>query len=123
MNTVMPAQQRGVSFGGFVFGAFILVLVGITGIKLIPAYMEDAQIKNVFNAIAHDPDMQKAPPREIRNSFEKRASIDGIKSIRADDIEIVSDNGKPILSASYSVKIPMGGNISIVMDFNPTSAE
>ena len=123
MNTAMPAQQRGITFGGFVFGAFVLVVVGIFGLKLIPAYMEDAQIKTVFNAIAHDPDMQKATPRDIRNSFERRSSIDGIKSIKAEYIEITSENGKPYLSASYSVKVPLGGNVSILMEFNPTSAQ
>jgi len=123
MNTVMPVQQRGVTFGGFVFGAFLLVVVGMFGLKLIPAYMQDAQIKNMFNVIANDPDMQKASPREIRASFDKRASIDAIKSIKAEDIEISIDNGKPYLSVSYSVKIPLVGNISLVMEFNPTSAE
>ncbi|MDH4233515.1 MAG: DUF4845 domain-containing protein [Gallionella sp.] len=123
MNTAMPIQQRGITFGGFIFGAFLLVIASLFGLKLIPAYMQDAQIKNVFNAIANDPDMQKASPREIRASFEKRSSIDAIKAIKAEDIEISSDNGKPSLSASYSVKLPLAGNISLVLEFNPSSAQ
>ena len=123
MNTAMPVQQRGITFGGFIFGAFLLVLASIFGLKLIPSYMQDAQIKNLFNTISHDPEMQKASPRDIRNSFDKRASIDGIKAIKAEDIEISSDNGKLSLSASYSVKIPLAGNASLILEFNPTSAE
>lgn len=123
MKTVMQFQQRGITFGGFVFGAFVLVVAGIFGLKLIPPYMQDARIKNVFNAISHDPDMQKASPQEIRNSFERRASIDDIKSIKAADIDISSNNGRLLLSASYSVKVPLGGNVSVLMEFNPTSAE
>jgi hypothetical protein len=123
MNTVMPVKQRGVTFGGFVFGAFLLVVAGIFGLKLIPAYMDDAKIKNMFNAISLDPEMQKAPTSEIRKSFERRASIDGIKAIKAEDIEIASDNGKLILSASYSIKVPLAGNASLLMEFNPTSAQ
>lgn len=124
MNKVMPEQQRGITFGGFVFGAFLVVVVGIFLIKLIPAYMEDAKIKNVFTTISNDPEMQKASPQEIRVSFEKRASIDGIKSIKTTDIEVTSgNNGKPILSASYSVKVPLSGNVSLLMEFNPTSAQ
>lgn len=123
MNTVMPVKQRGVTFGGFVFGAFLLVVGGIFALKLIPAYMDDAKIKNVFTAISNDPEMQKASPHEIRVSFEKRASIDNIKSIKPDDIEISSENGRPILSTSYSVKVPLGGNISLLLEFNPASAQ
>lgn len=121
MNTAMPVQQRGIGFGGFIFGAFLLVIASITGLKLIPAYMQSAQINSVFTAIAHDPDMQKASPREIRNSFDKRASIDAITAIKADEIDIASDGGRLFLSASYSVKVPLIGNASILLEFNPSS--
>ncbi len=121
MNTAMPLQQRGLSFGGFIVGAFLLVLASITGLKLIPAYIQNARINSVFTTIAHDPDMQKAPAREIQNSFDKRASIDDITAIKADEIEIASDGGALVLSASYSVKVPLLGNASILLEFNPSS--
>jgi len=123
MNKAMPLKQRGVTFGGMVFGAFLLILVSIFLLKVIPVYMQDEQIKNIFNAIAQNPDLQRATPTEIRNSFEKRASIDGVKTIRGEDIDISSDNGRLILSANYSVKIPLSGNVSLLMEFNPTSAQ
>lgn len=123
MSTVMPVQQRGVTFGGFLLGAFLLVLFGILALKIIPAYMQDAKIKNVFIGIAHDPELQKGSPTDIRVSFEKQASIEGITAINASEIDISSDNGRLVLSASYSVKVPVSGNISLLMEFNPTSAE
>ncbi len=122
MNKTMPGQQRGLSFFGFIFGAFILVLVSITGLKLVPAYMQDAQIKNLFVTIANDPEMQKASLSDIRMSFSKRASIDNITAIKVEDIDIASDAGKPVLSASYAVKIPLVGNVSLYLDFSPSSA-
>ena len=123
MNTAMPVQQRGITFGGFIFAAFLLVVLGIFALRLIPPYMQNAQIKNVFNAIANDPEMQKATPREIRNSFDRRGSIDNITAIKSDDIEISTNQGKLVLSASYFVKIPIGGNVSLYLEFNPTSAQ
>jgi len=123
MKITMPGQQRGLSFFGFIFGAFALVLVSITGLKLIPAYMQDAEVKKLFVTIANDPDMQKATPRDIRMSFSKRSSIDNITAIKAEDIEIVSDAGKPVLSASYAVKVPLVANVSLYMEFNPSSAK
>lgn len=123
MNAAMPAAQRGLSFSGFLFGAVILVLVSITGLKLIPAYMQNSQIENLFTAIANDPEMQNANVRDIKMSFSKRASIDDIGAITADDIEIVKEDGQLTLSASYSVKIPLVANVSLFLDFNPTSAD
>jgi len=123
MNKAMPAKQRGLSFSGFIFGAVILVLAITTGMKLIPAYMQDAKIGNLFTVIANDPEMQKASPREIRQSFSKRASIDSVTAINAEDIEITSNGGRLVLSASYAVKIPLAGNVSLYLDFSHTSAK
>lgn len=121
MNTAMPAKQRGLSFFGFIFGAFILVLVSITGLKLIPAYMQSATIKNLLVTVANDPEMQGASVGAIKMSYNKRASIEDVRAITADDIEISRDNGQLVLSASYSVKIPLVANISLYLEFNPSS--
>lgn len=122
MNTTMPMQQRGMTLGGFVIGAFVLVIVAITGLKLVPAYIQDAQINSVFREIAHDPDMQKATPNDIRISFDKRATIDDITAIKPSDIDISSAGDTPVLSANYVVKVPLVGNISLYLEFNPSSA-
>jgi hypothetical protein len=123
MKTAMPATQRGLSFVGFIFGALVLVLVSIIGLRLIPAYMQDAEVKKLFVTIANDPDMQQASILDIRASFNKRASIDNVNVIKAEDIELYSVNGKLVLSANYVVKIPLAGNVSLYLDFNPTSAK
>lgn len=116
-------HQRGLSFSGFMLGAFILVMVSMLGLKLIPSYMQNAEIDKLFTAIASDPDMQKAPVREIRASFTKRASIDNITAITAEDIQMENDAGRLILSASYTVKIPLVANVSLSIDFKPSSAK
>jgi len=121
MNSKQRLQQHGLSFSGFIFGAFLLVLASITGLKVIPAYIQYGQIKNTFAAIAHDPDMQNATARDIRSSFEKRADIDDITAIKSDEIEISNDKGNLVLSASYSVKVPLAGNVSLFLEFNPSS--
>jgi hypothetical protein len=121
MNTAMPVQQRGLSFGGFIFVAFILVFAAILMLKLIPAYVQNAQIKSVFNEIVHDSSVDKTSPREIRKAFDRRSAIDDIKAIKAEDIEIAGDGTRLDLSASYSVKIPLFANASIVLEFNPSS--
>ena len=122
MDTTMPMQQRGITLGGFMIGAFVLVIVAITGLKLVPAYIQNAQINSVFRDIAHDPDMQKATPHDIQVSFDKRASIDAITAINSSDIDISSAGDRPVLSANYVVKIPLVGNISLYLEFNPSSA-
>ncbi len=122
MNFAMPKSQRGLSFSGFIFGAFVFVLLSITGLKLIPAYMQFGAINNIFTAIANDPEMQKASLRDVRASFGKRSVIDNITAIKADDIDLEVNSGRLIITASYAVKVPLAGNVSLYLDFNASSA-
>lgn len=122
MNIAMPAQQRGMSFGGFIFGAFLLVICAIFGFRLIPAYIQDATIQSTFTEISRDPNMQNATAHDIMVSFDRHSAVDDITAIKSSDIVITSDGGRPVLSASYSVRVPVAGNISLILEFNPSSA-
>lgn len=117
------AKQYGFTFGGFIMLMFVLVFVAILGMKLIPAYMENATIQKAFNVIVKDPEMRNAPVRNIKESFQKRAiSIDNVMAITADDVVISSDGKSLSLSASYSKTIPLAGNISLLLEFNPSAS-
>ncbi len=118
----MLAKQRGLSFVLFLLWAVIAVLVSIGGMKLIPAYMQYEQVKNMFIAIANDPDLKKGSRGDILMAFTKRASVDNITAINAEDIDIIKDNERLILSASYVYKVPLLGNVSLCLDFSPSSA-
>jgi hypothetical protein len=123
MNAAMPARQRGLSFSGFIFGAFLLILASIVGLKMIPAYIENATIKNLFVTIANDPEMQGASVGAIKMSFSKRSSVEDVRVIGVDDIVIEKVDGDLVLSASYAVKVPLAGNVSLYLEFNPSSGK
>lgn len=123
MNITMPFSQRGMSFSGFILGAFLLVVFSITGLKVVPVFIQDVTINKIFSTIARDPEMQSASLREIRESFDKRAGIDDITVINSRDIDIVVGDGAPMLSATYAVKVPLVANVSLYIEFNPTSAK
>jgi hypothetical protein len=115
-------RQRGIGFVGFIMIAAGVIFVAILGMKLVPPYIHSAQITQIFKTIAGDPAMQSATIKEIKESFSKRASVNYITDISAEDIEISKGDGKLSLSTSYSVKIPVAGNITLVLEFNPSSS-
>jgi hypothetical protein len=115
-------RQRGITFVGFIMIAAGLIFVAVLGMKLVPAYVHSAQIAQIFKTMASDPAMQSATIREIKESYSKRASINYITDITAEDIEISKDDGRLKLSTSYSVKIPVAGNVTLLLEFNPSSS-
>ena len=48
--------------------------------------------------------------------------MNNISLVTAEDIDIVNNSGGLSLSVSYSVKIPLVGNASLVLEFNPSSS-
>lgn len=101
--------------------AAAVIFVAVLGIKLVPPYIRYAQITQMFKTIAGDPAMQGASIKEIKDSYSKRANIEYISDLTAEDIEIGKDGSSISLSASYEVRVPVAGNLSLLLEFNPSS--
>lgn len=120
MYPSISKKQQGISLSGLMIWSFVLILVSIVGMKLIPAYIENATIKRTLLAVATESNL-RTNNQEIRQSFNRRASIDNIKAINGQDIVIDKKSDKVVLSAHYSVKIPLLANISLYIDFTAAS--
>ena len=115
-------QQRGVSLGGLVMILVVFVVAAILLMKLIPAYMENGKIQKAFDAITQDSSMQDASVGDIRDAYFKRANtMNDITRVMPGDVEIIKENGRLSLSATYNVKIPFAGNVSLLLEFHPAS--
>ncbi|MEK7771403.1 MAG: DUF4845 domain-containing protein [Pseudomonadota bacterium] len=114
-------KQKGISLSSLLIWSLILVLGAIFGMKLVPAYIEHATIKNHLTAIVQDTNLQNADPNQIRLTFNKRAQVDNIKTISGQDIKIKRESGRTILSTKYTTKIPLASNVSLSIDFEATT--
>lgn len=119
----MACTQRGLSFPGFLAVVVLVIFATISIMKIIPAYTQNAEINHILSVIAQDPEMQSATVPKIRESFSKRASINNITVVSANDIQIDKDAGGLTLSAVYSVKIALAGNLSLLLEFSASSAK
>jgi Tfp pilus assembly major pilin PilA len=116
-------DQRGVTFVGMIFIAALIILGAIIALKLVPAYIEYATVVQHLREIARSPDARGGSPREIRTLFSKRAQIDNISAVAADDIEVTRDGNSVVLSASYQTKVKLFGNLSACIDFEARSSK
>lgn len=115
-------SQRGISLTGFLIFAIIGVAMLLLGFKIGPSYAEFYSIQKIFRILASEASLQNATRGEINSAFNNRATIENIKVITYNDIEVVKEDGKLTLSATYSVRVPLFYNLSACMDFAPTSA-
>jgi hypothetical protein len=118
----MRTRQQGVSLGGLAMGAVILIAVALLGMKLAPSYIEFFAIKKAVNAIASEK-AGGASVAEIRKSFDQRATVDDINTIKGSDLEITKDGQSMVISAAYRKEIKLFGNVGLFVDFHATSKE
>lgn len=115
-------KQRGVTLTGLLLVLVVLGMVALMGIKLFDPYTQYFGIKKAFKALVLNPELKSGNPRDVQGAFQKYAVIDNLTAIKGDDIEISRDDGKLVISATYSVKVPLFYNISLMIDFAPSSA-
>lgn len=113
--------QRGISLNGLLIGGVIFALVALLAMKVLPEWMEYGKILKVVKATAADASLRDATLAEVRTSFEKRADIDLIKSITAQDLDISKEGNELVISFAYSKKVPLFGNTSLTFDFEGSS--
>lgn len=117
----MKKQQQGMTTLGAIFVGGILVFAAIIVMKIAPSYIEYWSVRKILSAMAHDPAVPSMSDREIRDSFDRRADIDDVNSIKGEDLDISKASGQVMITASYSSKVHLFGNLNACMDFNAST--
>ena len=115
-------NQRGVSLQGLIITLAILGVGGVLAAKLMPAYIEFFAVKKMLASMEQAGDL-KGSVRDIRRGFDTRNAIEDVKSVKGEDLEVTKEGGETVVSAAWSVKVPMVHNISACIDFAVTTAK
>lgn len=118
----MQRSQRGISLTGAIVGMIVLAFAGLFTAKLMPAYLEYFSVQKMFKAMDQNGET-KGTVAEIRKAYDRRNAIEDVKSVNAPDLEITKEGGEAVVTANWSVKIPMVYNISACLDFTVTTAK
>ncbi len=109
-------RQEGFSFSGFLTAAVFVMIAAVVVFKLIPPYLEYRAIRQDMKEVVDNPDLANASGPEIRDAFAKKALVDGIKSISAEDLKI--ERNPFGLHVKYEAKVPLVANLGAYFDFD-----
>ena len=115
-------KQRGISLKGAIVWMAVLGFLGVMAAKLMPAYVEYFAVKKMLKSMEEAGDL-KGTVRDIRLAFDKRNAIEDVKNVRPDDLEITKEGGEAVVTANWSVRIPLVYNASACLDFTATTAK
>jgi hypothetical protein len=115
--------QKGLSLSGFLVWAVLFIIVALIGFKVGPPYMEFLTIQAQLKAISNDPEGRTGVRRVVEDLFDRRTAIENITSVKPKDLQITKDGDRAVISAEYTVCVPLILNIRVCMDYAPTSAK
>lgn len=119
----MKKQQQGTSLIGLIFIGILVVGAAILMMKIVPPYLEFWSVRKIIAQIARDPALPGMTPEEIRRSFDKRASIDYVSVINSKDLDISKASGSNVVTAHYTVTVPLVANLSALMEFDASTKD
>jgi len=118
----MRKNQQGFELKSAIMWMAFLGFLAVMGAKLLPSYVEYYSVKKMLRQMEEAGDL-KGNVRDIRNAFDKRNAIEDVKNVRPDDLEITKEGGEAVVTANWSVRIPMVHNVSACLDFTATTAK
>ena len=116
---VFPNTQRGVSLVGLIFVLAILGAVGVFALKVFPTFLEYRSIKGGIAAAK----TAGGTVREMQQSFDKNADINMVDAITGKDLIFSKDTGETEISFAYEKRIPIAGNVSLLIEYAGTTAK
>ena len=110
-------KQNGVTLLGLMLVSVVVIVFALVGMKVVPAYMEFLSVKKVLSTMKQEP-LAEMSDKDIRTSFDKRASIAYISVVKGSDLIIEKNGDSKVLVMEYQVIKPIAGNISVLIDFS-----
>lgn len=113
----LPSQQRGLGMWGW-----ITVLTAIGAISLIvmqatPLFLAEMAIQRIVKNTAQDPGNAGLQVPELRKAMKTRWDVEGIKTLKVEDIKIEKRGSLRYLSYDYEARAEIIADVYLVFHF------
>ncbi|MCK9389401.1 MAG: DUF4845 domain-containing protein [Sulfuritalea sp.] len=115
--------QRGLSLNALMMGGAVLALLALLAMKALPPWIEYGNAVKAIKGTAGDSSLKSASVAQVRAAFGRRADMDDVKSVAPADLDITKEGGELVISFAYTSKVPLFANVSLVFDFEGSSAK
>lgn len=113
-------RQRGLGLWGWLFTLGVIGFVALVVLKLVPIYLAELSIQRVVKATADDPGNAGLPLAELRRAMRTRWDVEGITTLRIEDVKLVKAPAGRALQYDYEARTELFYNISLVVSFDNT---
>lgn len=115
-------RQGGISLISVLIVGALAAFVLIIGFRTVPAVNEFMAVQRIIKIVADEGD-NGVSVAEMRRSFDRRSQVDDVSSVAGTDLEIGKDGGKTLIEVAYERKVPVVANVSLLIEFNASTAD
>lgn len=119
MNLSLKRQQ-GLTLISLVF---ILGLIGffvMLTLKIVPIYLDHGKVKSALEALKATPELQTKSEYEIRDSLNKRFSINYVYDVKPENIKVIKHGNYVKVDIEYETVVKLVSNLSALAEFHDT---
>lgn len=110
-------RQRGLGLWGWIFVLGVIGFTAMVVLQLTPIYLAEMAIQRVVKSTA---DNGGSSLVEIRKAMKTRWDVEGITTLRVDEIQLVKTSSGRALHYEYEARAALFYNLSIVATFDQT---
>ena len=102
----------------------ILLILGLIGffvlltLKVVPIYLDHGKVESALAALEETPDLATKGEFEIRDSLNKRFSINYVYDVTQDNIKVVKRGNYVKVEIEYETVVKLAGNLSLLAEFH-----
>ncbi|HOG03225.1 MAG TPA: DUF4845 domain-containing protein [Accumulibacter sp.] len=113
-------RQRGLALSALLVWGVVITLVAILVIRVLPEVMDYYKIRQAVKAVAADSGGKTVA--ELRQAFGKYAEVEHIKTLAPAELDIFKEENQVVIAFAYEKRIPLAGNVSLLIDFRGSSS-
>jgi hypothetical protein len=115
-----PNRQQGLTLISLIL---ILGLIGVAvllTLKIVPIYLDHGKVTSALEALKEMPDLASKGEFEIRDSLNKRFSINYVYDVKQDNIKVIKHGNYVKVDIEYETVVNLVGNLSALAEFHDT---
>ena len=118
----MKRKQGGMTMLGFLITLSVVILFVFCGMKIVPMYIEYYSVKKALASIANEQDTSSATKDKIRAMFARHITIDYVKIIKPEMLQIQTTDSGFNLVVDYERREELIANLDVVAKFRAEQA-
>ena len=118
----MKRKQGGMTMLGFLITLSVVILFVFCGMKIVPMYIEYYSVKKALASIANEQDTSSATKDKIRAMFARHITIDYVKIIKPEMLQIQTTDSGFNLVVDYERREELIANLDVVGRFHAEQA-